>query len=160
MRVSPRICATTIVPDRSSVAGNPNVAQPTQSIDSRLLTPVRPAPIGRGDATVPGAGEEDVEECPERDVRARHDDRIGLPGGRANVETESWVTRVIREEATMAFTCPVCGGEFDSLEALEAHTRADHPGEGKARVVCPACGAELGSQEELDAHARAEHGAA
>jgi transcription elongation factor Elf1 len=55
----------------------------------------------------------------------------------------------------MAFTCPACGGEFESQDQLDAHTRADH-GSG---FRCPACGAEFESQDQLDEHARAEHGA-
>ncbi len=55
----------------------------------------------------------------------------------------------------MALTCPACGGEFESQDQLDAHTRADHGGGFR----CPACGAEFESQEQLDEHSRAEHGA-
>lgn len=56
----------------------------------------------------------------------------------------------------MAFTCPACGGEFESQDQLDAHTRTEH---GAAGFRCPACGAEFESQEQLDEHTRTEHAA-
>jgi uncharacterized C2H2 Zn-finger protein len=53
----------------------------------------------------------------------------------------------------MAFTCPACGGEFESQEQLDEHTRMEHG----SSFRCPACGAEFESQEQLDEHVRATH---
>lgn len=59
----------------------------------------------------------------------------------------------------MAFTCPPCGGEFESQEQLYAHARQEHGGAKIRGFRCPACGGEFESQESLHAHARAEHAA-
>lgn len=53
----------------------------------------------------------------------------------------------------MAFTCPACGGEFETKEQLDEHTRTEHG----SSIRCPACGAEFESQEQLDEHVKATH---
>ncbi|MCI0632591.1 MAG: C2H2-type zinc finger protein [Actinobacteria bacterium] len=53
----------------------------------------------------------------------------------------------------MALTCPACGGEFETQEKLDEHTRTEHGGSFR----CPACGAEFETQEKLDEHVRTEH---
>jgi transcription elongation factor Elf1 len=55
----------------------------------------------------------------------------------------------------MAFTCPTCGGEFDSQAALDEHSTEHGSTHGSFR--CPMCGGEFDSQAALDEHTKVEH---
>lgn len=65
----------------------------------------------------------------------------------------------MEEVEAMAFTCPACGGEFDSQDELESHARLEHGGTSVGGFWCLACGEEFGSREGLHDHEKAEHAA-
>jgi uncharacterized C2H2 Zn-finger protein len=65
----------------------------------------------------------------------------------------------MKEVTTMAFRCPACGAEFETQEALDAHTREAHEPEQTGGFRCPACGAEFETQDALDEHEKSAHGA-
>jgi hypothetical protein len=55
------------------------------------------------------------------------------------------------------FLCQMCGEEFDSREALEAHADEYHPETQQKPLICPICGAEFANQARLDLHNQQHH---
>jgi uncharacterized Zn-finger protein len=55
------------------------------------------------------------------------------------------------------FPCQICGEEFASREALDAHEKSHHPETQQISVICPICGSEFANQARLDLHNTQHH---